>query len=145
MNLLYIIDRTTLDRIDCTITGDSYYSRYGRIILNKTNKLLLNKETSNIWFKYIYCNKGLVSLITSPSNDELCEAEELIIKEVYERFRNMNHNDITSFIIEDFYECRHTSHISIEDILIALNKTNIDEIINKINNNYIFDRLLNNT
>ncbi len=133
IKLLYIADRTALDRMDSTITGDKYVSMDHGPVLSKVYDLinhgpLYNKD--NPWFKYIsspyqYC----VELCADPGKGGLCEEEEEIIEGVYKIFGHINVwelSNLTHFIPE--WQDPHGSAIPIhiEDMFRKLGKTEDD-------------------
>ncbi len=153
IKLLYIADRTALDGLDDTITGDKYVSMDHGPVLSKVYDLISHGpiyDTNNPWFKYIsppqkYC----VELFADPGKDELCEEEEEIIEGVYKAFGHINVwklSNLTHFIPE--WQDPHGSAIPIriEDILRNLGKSEDDiKAVRRdiVKENY-FDMLLAN-
>jgi len=153
IKLLYIADRTALDGLDDTITGDKYVSMDHGPVLSKVYDLISHGpiyDTNNPWFKYIsppqkYC----VELFADPGKDELCEEEEEIIEGVYKAFGHINVwklSNLTHFIPE--WQDPHGSAIPIriEDILRNLGKSedDIKAVRRDIFKENYFDMLLAN-
>jgi uncharacterized phage-associated protein len=95
LKMLYIADRIALEQLEMPITGDCYVSmKYGPV-LSQVYDLIKGQPAGHslsVWTKFIfrpddyYC----VSLKTDPGNDELCEEEEAILKEVYTNFGHLD-------------------------------------------------------
>jgi len=134
IKLLYLADRTALDLMDETITGDKYISmKYGPV-LSKVYDLINHgpeRDAENPWFKYISSPKDYhVKLLDNPGDDELCEEEEQIIENVYKTFGHINVwklAEITHYMPEWQDPNGGAIPITIDDILHALKK-NVDDI-----------------
>jgi len=153
IKLLYIADRTALDRMDDTITGDNYVSMDHGPVLSKVYDLINHGpvyDKDNPWFKYILSHREYcVGLCEDPGNDELCEEEEEIIKEVYKTFGHINVwklSNLTNSRPE--WQDPHGSAIPIriEDILRELgkNEDDIKAVQRDIVRESYFDMLLAN-
>jgi hypothetical protein len=104
IKLLYMADRLAFERFNWPITGDVYFSmEYGPVLsrvyryiqkqvkLNnhQVNQGIRDQENNGFeyWSQYIGRISGdqyQVCLIASPGNSELCEAEEDVLRDVYQ-------------------------------------------------------------
>lgn len=88
LKMLYISDRLALKRMDQPITGDYYFSmKYGPV-LSIVYDLIKGKSisgVSSLWSEYISTISDFkITLVADPGDEELCEEEEDILREVYE-------------------------------------------------------------
>jgi len=131
LKMLYIADRVALQRMEQPITGDHYVSMDYGPVLSGVYDLIKGQEIDDalpLWSKFISRhNKNVVSLITDPGNEDLCEEEEEIIHEVYETFGHLDPFDVAEWT-HDLPEWQdpHGSAIpiSVEDILKNVGKSN---------------------
>ena len=104
LKMLYIADRVALERMDQPITGDRYYSmRYGPV-LSGVYDLIKGNSVDNalpLWSKYISPRRGYkncyISLLLDPGDEELCEEEEDVIREVYAKLGHLNPFDVAEW------------------------------------------------
>lgn len=94
LKMLYIADRIALERMEQPITGDDFVSmKYGPV-LSGVYDLIKGNEVNDalpIWQKFISRkNENYVVLLAEPEIEELCEEEEDIIKEVYQKFGHID-------------------------------------------------------
>jgi uncharacterized phage-associated protein len=95
LKLLYMADRIALERMEQPITGDCYVSMKFGPVLSGVYDLIKGKNVGQalpIWSQFISSSPKnySVNLADDPGNDELCEAEEEIITEVYKSCGNYN-------------------------------------------------------
>jgi uncharacterized phage-associated protein len=94
IKLLYIADREALSRWGKPVTTDRYVSmREGPVVSNIYN--LIGSEPmpyeQSIWHKYIRTVADWdVELVASPSAEELSQAEEDLLKEIFEAHGHKN-------------------------------------------------------
>lgn len=104
MKLLYLADRAAILKLGRPISFDSYCSMDKGPVLSKTLDLMTEEPdprfTPTYWGRYIspsdrdYC----VTLLTAEvPNDQLSDAEEQIIDEVFAEFGHRNRWDIVEF------------------------------------------------
>ncbi len=152
LKMLYIADRIALERTDWPITGDRYVSmKYGPV-LSGVYDLIKGHEIENalpIWSQFISPRKNnFVELLNDPGNGELCEAEEEIIKEVYQTFGHLNPFDVAEWthslpewqnpgdsqipiVVEDVLRNVDKSKEEIEEIYeIVVREAYLDEVLN---------------
>jgi uncharacterized phage-associated protein len=137
LKMLYIADRLALQRMEQPITGDHYVSMDYGPVLSGVYDLIKGQpvdEALPIWSTFISPqNVNHVSLLKDPGDEELCEEEVEILKQVYQIFGHLNPFDVAEWT-HDLPEWQnpHGSAIpiAVEDILRCLEKT--DEDINEI-------------
>lgn len=136
LKMLYIADRIALERMEQSITGDNFVSmKYGPV-LSGVYDLIKNKEVDSalsLWQKYILSdlknNKKTVSLLTEPDIEELCEEEEEILKEVYQKFGHIDPFTVAEWThsLKEWQDPKIFNKkmipISIDDILRNVGKT----------------------
>lgn len=152
LKMLYIADRIALARMEQPITGDHYVSmKYGPV-LSGVYDLIKGKPIDNalpFWSKFISPrNEHLISLLNDPGNADLCEEEEKIIQEVYQKFGHLD-----PFLVAEWthnlpeWQDPHGSAIpiAVEDILRNVGKSDeeIDEIQQEAVREAYLDRVLN--
>jgi uncharacterized phage-associated protein len=90
IKLMYLADRTALLRWERPITGDAYFALKHGPILSATYSMISDGQTPNAdsyWFHYISESVGYeVSLLQPCPADDLSEAEEAVIKEVFAQY-----------------------------------------------------------
>lgn len=139
LKMLYIADRIALDRMEQPITGDNSVSmKYGPVLSGVYDLIKGNPVDGalSIWQKFISSkpdDKNSIVLLEDPELAELCEEEEEIIKEVYQKFGHLNPFIVAEWT-HDFEEWQDPKKynkkvlpIAIEDILKNVGKNN-DEI-----------------
>lgn len=95
LKMLYLADRIALEQLEMPITGDCYFSmKYGPV-LSQVYDLIKGQQAGHslfVWTKFIsrQDNDYYIFLKRDPGNDELCQEEEEIIKEVYARFGHLD-------------------------------------------------------
>jgi uncharacterized phage-associated protein len=146
LKMLYISDRSSLQRMNSPITGDQYYSLDYGPILSGVYDLIKGenisgeniRRTSEIWKDYISVGPAhhkinrqyKVSLLNDPGNGELCDEEESILLETYQKFGRIDPFDVAEWT-HGLPEWQNPGGsripIDVEDILMYLQKTR-DEI-----------------
>lgn len=152
MKMLYIADRIALERIEGPISGDHYVSMDFGPVLSGVYDLIKGKPVDDalpLWEKYISPRQNnCVQLLNDPGNDDLCEAEDEILREVYSNYGHINRFKVAE-LTHDFPEWKdpHGSSIPIdvEDILRNVGKSSaeIAEIQHEVEREAYFDRVLN--
>lgn len=88
LKLLYMADRVALQRMEQPITGDHYVSMDFGPVLSGVYDLIKGQAVDNalpLWSKFISARDSHdVELLSDPGDDELCEEEEEILREVYQ-------------------------------------------------------------
>jgi len=91
IKLLYFIDREALLRWGRPITFDSYYSMpHGPVVSFTLNLIDMPRDpvSPSYWHRYISERKDHeVQLLKDVPNDQLSEAEELLIDEVFQKYQ----------------------------------------------------------
>lgn len=138
LKMLYIADRSALERMDQPITGDHYVSMDYGPVLSGVYDLIKGKPVDDalpLWSKFISprSENHQVSLLNDPGDEDLCEEEEEIIQQVYQAFGHLDPFDVAEWT-HDLPEWNdpHGSAvpIQIEDILKNVGKSSeeIEEI-----------------
>lgn len=157
LKMLYIADRLALKCMEQPITGDRYFSmKYGPV-LSKVYDLIKEKPIDNalpLWSKVISPRQGYknvyISLKKDPGNDELCQQEEEILKQVHRTFGHLNPFTVAEWT-HDLPEWQKPEPensaipIAVEDILKYLGKsdTEIEAIREQIKREAYLDEVLN--
>jgi uncharacterized phage-associated protein len=101
LKLLYLADRMALEQLEQPITGDRYIATDDGLILSNTYDLLKGKPVDDAllhWSKFISSNnEKQVILLRDPGVEELCEAEEEIIHQVYQTFGHLDPLHVTAW------------------------------------------------
>lgn len=101
LKMLYIADRIALKSMDQPITGGCYFSvKYGLVITEVYNLIKGNNfdNALPLWSKYISTHSNYkIALIADPGNEELCEEEEDILREVYAKFGHLDPFDVAKW------------------------------------------------
>ena len=130
LKMLYIADRRALKTMDQPITGDRYVSMDYGPVLRGVYDLIKGQPVDSalpLWSKYISPrDSNYVYLLQYPGNEELCEEEEMILKQVYKTFGHLN-----PFLVAEWthdlpeWKDPHGSAIpiSVEDVLRFMGKT----------------------
>lgn len=153
LKMLYLADRIALERIEEPITGDHYVSMDYGPVLSGVYDLIKGQPLDHaldIWSEFISprYNQHYVYLKQDPGNEELCEEEEEIIKEVYKEFGHLNPFTVAEWT-HDLKEWKNPHGscipITIEEILKYLGKNDeeIEEIRQEAAREYYLDGALN--
>lgn len=157
LKMLYIADRIALERLEMPIIGDYYFSmKYGPV-LSRVYDLIKGKpvgEALSLWTEFISPRKGYkdsyISLLRDPGNDELCQEEEEILAEVYNRFGHLDPFTVAEWTHElpEWQQPQPINSaipISIEDILHNVGKSTseIEEIRQLTLQEAYFDEVVN--
>lgn len=133
LKMLYIADRIALKRMEQPITGDKYVSMNYGPVLSGVYDLIKGNPVDNalpLWSEFISPCGGKkscdVSLLKDPGNEELCEEDEEILKQVYQIFGHLD-----PFLVAEWthglpeWQDPHGSMIPIyvEDVLQYMDKT----------------------
>ncbi|MDB9495539.1 Panacea domain-containing protein [Spirulina major CS-329] len=108
LKMLYISDRTSLERNGYPITGDQFVSmKYGPVLTRIYDyvKPQGGRSHSEYWSEYIATvsaphnpeKKVFVTLIADPGDDELSLDEEAIMESVYQKFGSLNPFDVAEW------------------------------------------------
>ena len=101
LKFLYLLDRAALLNWGSPITGDSYHSMRWGPLLSRTHDLITeelpdDEAQASFWRNHIEQERYDVVLKRDPGNDELSEADERLISEVFEKYftiyRELNSN-----------------------------------------------------
>jgi uncharacterized phage-associated protein len=130
LKMLYIADRLALKTMDQPITGDRYVSMDYGPVLSGVYDLIKGQPVDSalpLWSKYISPrDSNYVDLLQYPGNEELCEEEEMILKQVYNTFGHLDPFHVAEWT-DDLPEWKdpHGSAIPIlvEDVLRSMGKT----------------------
>ena len=137
LKMLYIADRFALERMEQPITGDHYVSMDYGPVLSSVYDLIKGKPGDDalpLWSQFISSrSENRVSLLNDPGDEDLCEEEEEIIRQVYQTFGHLDPFDVAEWT-HDLPEWKDphgsTIPILVEDILKNVGKSDeeIDEI-----------------
>jgi uncharacterized phage-associated protein len=131
IKLLYIADRDALMRWGRPITTDSYFSLKHGPVLSQVLDLITEEPnpvaSKTFWSEHISDPEHYsVSLNADPSDDQLSEAEEEAIDEVFAKFGHLSQWQLVD-LVHQFPEWQDPEgsriRIEYEDILKAGNKT----------------------
>jgi uncharacterized phage-associated protein len=149
IKLLYMADRLAFERFNWPITGDVYFSmKYGPVLsevysyIQRQVKLKndhVNREIQDpknngfeYWSHYINRVDGepyQICLTNYPGNSELCEAEEDVLRDVYQNRGNIDRFELAD-ITHQFPEWKNPLAVGEKrlplsplDVLYALRKT----------------------
>lgn len=135
LKMLYIADRIALERIEQSITGDDSVSmKYGPVLSGVYDLIKGNEidDALSIWQEFISRQKqdqNNIELLKYPEIEELCEEEEDILKEVYEKFGQIDPFTVAEWThsLPEWQDPKRFGKkavpISIEDILRNIGKT----------------------
>ena len=138
LKMLYMADRLALKRMEQPITGDRYVSMDFGPVLSGVYDLIKGKPVDDalpFWSESISTRDAnhTVYLLNDPGDEELCEAEEEIIREVYQTCGHYDRFALAD-LTHDFPEWQdpHGTSVPIspEDILRNVGKS--DEEIEEI-------------
>jgi hypothetical protein len=138
IKLLYLADRESLLRWGSPLTGDRYYSMEFGPILSKIHDLITEMqpaEESSFWAKYIQRSDYDVKLLSDPGNEELSDADESLLRELFVQYQDYYDKNPFEFvdylhkILPEYKQAEKGDRIPLDyhDILVAGQKT-IDEI-----------------
>lgn len=137
LKMLYIADRIALERMDQPITGDQSVSMDYGPVLSGVYDLIKGNPVDHalpLWSKFIVLTtEKCVSLLDDPGTEDLCEAEEEILQQVYQEFGQLDPFHIVEWTHTlPEWQDPHGSciPITVEDILKNLGKS--DEEIAEI-------------
>ena len=127
IKLLYLADRTALQRWGIPITTDTYVSMDHGPVVSTIFDLIRRKIKGTTWEEYISAPMGdkgkEVELIKEPKPARLSRAEEKLIREVFERFGRWNRYRLRDYVHQHLPEWEDPEGssipISIADILKA--------------------------
>lgn len=138
IKFLYLADRESLIRWGSPISGDTYFSmRYGPV-LSKTHDLITemsSPEEDSFWLRHIRRVENDVQLFTNPGDEELSEADEALLEEIFQKY-DVYRSDPFGFvrylhtILPEWKQVEKGGRAPIEyhDILVA-GKKSVEEII----------------
>ena len=138
LKMLYMADRVALERMEQPITGDHYVAMDFGPVLSGVYDLIKGKSVDDalpLWSEFISPRDAnyTVRLLNDPGDEELCEAEEEIIREVYQSCGHYDRFALAD-LTHDFPEWQDphgsAAPISVEAILRNVGKSN--EEIEKI-------------
>lgn len=105
IKLIYIADRTCLEKYNFAISGDKYCSMPQGLVLSNLYEFI-NKQ-NNIEFNSLFI-KNNYDLISIPEAkypfDELCEAEKNILDEVDAKYHNYTWQQLVDDVVHKFPE-----------------------------------------
>ena len=138
IKLLYLVDRESLLRWGSPLTGDDYYSMEFGPILSKTHDLITEMrppEENSFWAKHIQRSNYDVKLVDDPGDDELSDADDALLKEIFDKYRDYYDGnpfvfvDYLHSIIPEYKQVEKGERIPLDyhDMLVAGNKP-IEEI-----------------
>jgi uncharacterized phage-associated protein len=153
LKMLYIADRIALERTDWPITGDRYVSMKHGPVLSGVYNLIKEQPVDNalpVWSKFISSpdSNFQLELLDDPGKGDLCEAEEEILQEVYQKFGHLKPFDIAE-LTYDFPEWQNSNGsatpIEVEKILKSVGKSEeeIEEIYEIVIREAYLDEVLN--
>ncbi|MEH2262385.1 Panacea domain-containing protein [Nostoc sp.] len=127
IKLMYLAERQALLNWGRPITYDSYFSLKHGPILSTTLDLInegKQPDSDHVWFKYISApNDYDVILYKDCSTDDLSEAEESLINEIFQKYGQFNKWELVDLLHSVLPEWRNPNGSSIpityKDILVA--------------------------
>jgi uncharacterized phage-associated protein len=133
LKMLYIADRMALERLEQPITGDHYVSMDYGPVLSGVYDLIKGKPVDDalpLWSKFISSrHENQVTLLADPGDDDLSEAEEEIIQQVYQTFGELDPLHVAEWT-HDLPEWKDphgsATPISVEDILKNVGKSDAE-------------------
>lgn len=141
MKLLYLADREALLRFGRPITFDYCVSMEHGPVLSQTYNLLIgDTQTGGLWEKSISIPANHeVSLSEDPGEDKLSDAEDQIIREIFDQHGAKSRWDLRDFThtLAEWQDPKGSSiKIDYKEILVAGGKTEgeIESILEEIEN-----------
>lgn len=141
MKLLYLADREALLRFGRPITFDYCVSMEHGPVLSQTYNLLIgDTQTGGLWEKSISIPANHeVSLSEDPSEDKLSDAEDQVIREIFDQHGAKSRWDLCKFThtLAEWQDPKGSStKIDYKEILVAGGKTEgeIESILEEIEN-----------
>jgi len=146
IKLLYLVDRKALEKWECPITGDSYFSMTHGPVLSKVFDFITHEAdpvSPSIWYTFIKKLDYDVELIKASPEDELSRREISLIDELFQKYKSKSEWDLVKELHDNFPEWENPEGSSIpirvEDIFKVLGKTERDiRIIESETNAYAF-------
>jgi hypothetical protein len=138
IKLLYLADRESLLRWGSPLTGDQYYSMESGPVLSKTHDLVTEMPPpgeATFWGRYIQRSEYDVKLLGDPGNEELSDADDSLLRELFVRYQDYYDRNPFEFvdylhrILPEYKQVEKGERIPLDyhDILVAGKKT-VDEI-----------------
>lgn len=138
IKLLYLADRESLLRWGSPLTGDQYYSMEFGPVLSKTHDLITEMrppEEPSFWIKYIHRCDYDVKLVGDPGSEELSDADDSLLKELFVRYQEYYDKNPFEFVdylhstLPEYKQVEKGERVPLDyhDILVAGKKT-VDEI-----------------
>ena len=134
IKMLYMLDRTAIDRWGSPVTTDRHVSmKYGPVTSQIYNlmKARTEQQSPSFWSSYIRRDGYSARLVADPSDGELSPAEDALIAEIYQQSKSKDGFELaedTHRLFNEWTDPGSSSKpIYIEDILRALEKDE-DEI-----------------
>lgn len=147
MKLLYLADREALLGLGRPITFDSYVSMdHGPVLSQTLNLLHGESQSSGPWEKSISSpENNEVALVYDPGVESLSDAEEQVVRAVFERFGKMSRWDIRDETHElpEWQDPRGSSiKIEYRDILSGSGRTQaeVESILEDLENLALLER-----
>lgn len=101
LKLLYLADREALIRWGRPITYDAYVSMRNGPVPSRTYDLIsegVHPDQESLWARWISEPEGYaVSLVAECDTDQLSEAEETLLDEIFEEFGHRNRWDLVEY------------------------------------------------
>lgn len=127
IKLMYLVDRNALTRFGRPVTFDSYFSMpHGPVLSMTLDRINAEPNPSNgfYWHNYISERQGYdVVLKADAPRDQLSQAEEELIDEVFQQFGNLNQWQLRDWCHEHLAEWKDPQGsalpIEIADVLRA--------------------------
>lgn len=125
LKFMYLTDREALRRWSVSVTNDRYVSmRLGPVLSGVYDLLVVPSETPTYWHRHISSPENYeVALIADPGDDQLSDAEENLIDEVFASYGNQSQWQLSD-LTHDFPEWQDPDGssipIDVKDILRAV-------------------------
>lgn len=87
MKLMYMADRRSLLRRGSPLTGARCVAMHKGPVLSEVLDLIRKPKQRDAWPKYIATQDNYVALINDPGDDELCDADIELLKELDGQFK----------------------------------------------------------
>lgn len=156
IKLLYIIEKISLERFNCPVIGDEYYSLPKGPIVSRILNIIKNDWTyegdGNYWNIYLSKNNKILQLKGNPGTNELSKRETKLIIEIDEKFKKHSFGDMIDYchLKELFPEWEDPKRlnlkrleIDIEKLLLKMRKSEIE--IQMIRNETKLEHLIQQT